>query len=223
MLNGPFRDDLELIFDNAVLFNPPDDWIAVAAVALKKSVTKKIDAAAYAAEKKNASGDGNRNQRKSMYVDEDSDVYIYEYESDKDDDFGTGFECAGSGLRVVVVGFGLVSFAPVGGSCSRGVVFGSGFGVCFSFDGIRAVGFDCNGPVAGFSVCFGFAPVAGSGVGFDGSGLRIGSGVDGSGLRGVTVAAGRLDLRDVCTVHSVSLPVLMGMSVCFYCLELLKS
>mmetsp|Transcript_19669 Transcript_19669/g.41412 ORF Transcript_19669/g.41412 Transcript_19669/m.41412 type:complete len:394 (+) Transcript_19669:417-1598(+) len=81
MLNGPFRDDVELIFDNAVLFNPPDDWIAVAAVALKKSVTKKIDAAAYAAEKKNASGDGNRNQRKSMYVDEDSDVDIYEYES----------------------------------------------------------------------------------------------------------------------------------------------
>mmetsp|Transcript_11458 Transcript_11458/g.23255 ORF Transcript_11458/g.23255 Transcript_11458/m.23255 type:complete len:210 (-) Transcript_11458:64-693(-) len=99
MLNGPFRDDLELIFDNAVLFNPPDDWIAVAAVALKKSVTKKIDAAAYAAEKKNASGDGNRNQRKSMYVDEDSDVDIYEYESDNDDDFGTNHRRGGKRKR----------------------------------------------------------------------------------------------------------------------------
>jgi len=86
MLNGPFRKDAELIFDNAMLFNPPDDWISVAAAALKKSVTKKIDAAAYSAEKKNANSG---NHRKSIYADEDSDVDMYEYESDNDEDFGS--------------------------------------------------------------------------------------------------------------------------------------
>ena len=44
MLNGRFRADIELIFDNATLYNPPDHWIAKAAVALKMSITKKIDA-----------------------------------------------------------------------------------------------------------------------------------------------------------------------------------
>ena len=34
MLNGPFRKDLELIFDNAMLFNPPDDLISVAVAGL---------------------------------------------------------------------------------------------------------------------------------------------------------------------------------------------
>jgi len=93
------------------------------------------------------------------------------------------------------------SLAPVGGSCSRGVVFGSGFGG----------GFDCvNG---GFDCVDGF----GFGVGFDcnfdcDAGLRA---------CGVTVAvSGRLDLRDVCIVHPASLPVLMSV---FYRLELLKS
>ena len=45
MLNGPFRADIELIFDNAALYNPPDHWIAKAAAVLKMSITKKIDAA----------------------------------------------------------------------------------------------------------------------------------------------------------------------------------
>ena len=44
MLNGRFRADIELIFDNATLYNPPDHWIAKAAVALKMSITKRIDA-----------------------------------------------------------------------------------------------------------------------------------------------------------------------------------
>ena len=77
MLKGPFRRDVELIFDNAINFNPPDDWIHVSARALKKLVLKKIDVAAKAAEESYV---GSR-KRKSLYVDEDSD---YEYESDSD-------------------------------------------------------------------------------------------------------------------------------------------
>mmetsp|Transcript_6715 Transcript_6715/g.19384 ORF Transcript_6715/g.19384 Transcript_6715/m.19384 type:complete len:1435 (+) Transcript_6715:359-4663(+) len=81
MLNGPFRRDLELIFDNAVLFNPPDDWISVAALALKKTVLKKIETAASAAKH----GEANGSKTKSPYLDEDSDVDVaYEYESDED-------------------------------------------------------------------------------------------------------------------------------------------
>jgi hypothetical protein len=88
MLNGPFRKDIEQIFDNAILFNPPDDWIAVAATALKKSVIKKIENAAYMGEK-SYKNSGGGNQRKSMYADEDSDVDMYVDESDNDDDFGS--------------------------------------------------------------------------------------------------------------------------------------
>lgn len=43
MLRGPFRDDIGLIFGNAMTFNPPDDWIYQAALALKKQVMQKID------------------------------------------------------------------------------------------------------------------------------------------------------------------------------------
>lgn len=88
MLNGPFRKDMELIFDNAMLFNPPDDWIHQAAASLKKSATKKIDTLAYNSEKKHNSGGGS--QRKSIYADEDSDVDMYEYESDQDEEYTTG-------------------------------------------------------------------------------------------------------------------------------------
>jgi hypothetical protein len=88
MLNGPFRKDTELIFTNAMLFNPPDDWISVAAASLKKSVTKKIDTLAYAAEKKHSSG-GSGSHRRSIYADEDSDVDMYEYESEHDEEYGT--------------------------------------------------------------------------------------------------------------------------------------
>lgn len=85
MLNGPFRTDLELIMDNAIMFNPPDDWIYKAAVALKKMALKKIENLSRAAEGK--SGGFTRQTQKSVYVDEDSDVDMYEYESDKDDDY----------------------------------------------------------------------------------------------------------------------------------------
>jgi hypothetical protein len=86
MLNGPFRKDIELMFDNAMLFNPPDDWIYQAAATLKKNTLKKIADATFAADKNST---GVERQRKSIYVDEDSDVDMYEYESDNDDDFGT--------------------------------------------------------------------------------------------------------------------------------------
>ena len=85
MLNGPFRADIELIFDNAALFNPPDDWIAMSAAALKKSIAKKIDSASWSAEKSH-NKTGGRSSRNSMYIDEDSDVDMYVDESDYDDD-----------------------------------------------------------------------------------------------------------------------------------------
>ena len=88
MLNGSFRKDVELIFDNAMLFNPPDDWIHQAAAHLKKNALKKIHEASQQADQKLTSS--GRRQKKSVYVDEDSDVDLYEYESDKDDDFEAG-------------------------------------------------------------------------------------------------------------------------------------
>lgn len=89
MLNGPFRKDLELIFDNAMLFNPPDDWIYKAASQLKKGLVKKISDLSQAADQK-VSGGGRFRQKKSVYVDDGSDIDMYEYESDNDEDFDGG-------------------------------------------------------------------------------------------------------------------------------------
>lgn len=83
MLNGPFRRDIELIFDNAMLFNPPDDWIHQAAITTKRAVLKKIEQAS-----QRASGSSDVYTRKrSLYVDYDSDVDNYVYESDHDDEY----------------------------------------------------------------------------------------------------------------------------------------
>lgn len=89
MLNGPFRKDMERIFDNAMLFNPPDDWIYQAAAHLKKNVLKKIAELSQTADQK-LSGAGRFRKKRSVYVDDDSDVDMYEYESDNDDDFEGG-------------------------------------------------------------------------------------------------------------------------------------
>jgi hypothetical protein len=89
MLNGPFKDDALLIFDNAIRFNPPDDWIHQTAKSIRKSVIKKIEQAMNEAE--TGSSNGRRGGYKSsVYVDEDSDVDMYEYESDNDEDFTSG-------------------------------------------------------------------------------------------------------------------------------------
>ena len=88
MLNGPFRDDALLIFDNAITFNPPDDWIHQTAKTIRKGLVKKFEQAIRNAED---SGSGKTTQKGSVYVDEDSDVDMYEYESDRDDeDFASG-------------------------------------------------------------------------------------------------------------------------------------
>ena len=84
MLNGPFRRDVELIFDNAMLFNPADDWIHQAAASIKKAVLKKIDQASASAEHRLS---GRPKVNRSVYVDEDSDVDMYKYESDHDEDY----------------------------------------------------------------------------------------------------------------------------------------
>jgi hypothetical protein len=89
MLNGPFVKDVKLMFDNAMLFNPPDDWIYQASAHLKKSALKKIADASHSANQK-LSGAGRAHQKRSVYVDDDSDVDMYEYESDQDEDFETG-------------------------------------------------------------------------------------------------------------------------------------
>ena len=80
MLNGPFRNDVELIFDNAMLFNPPQDWIHQAASIVKKAVIKKIEQA--------STYESRQRKQSSIYVDYDSDVDMYVYESDYDDDYG---------------------------------------------------------------------------------------------------------------------------------------
>ena len=87
MLNGPFRADVELIFDNAMLFNPPGDWVHSSASQMKSSVLKKIEQATVAAEGL-SSGRG-RYSSNSVYVDDDSDVDMYVYESDQDEEYGT--------------------------------------------------------------------------------------------------------------------------------------
>ncbi|KAL7564416.1 hypothetical protein ACA910_002734 [Epithemia clementina (nom. ined.)] len=84
MLNGPFRKDVELIFDNAIAFNPPDDWIYQAAIVLKKYALKKIEQACAAADEYVS---GRRRPQTSAYVEYDSDVDMYTYESEKDDDY----------------------------------------------------------------------------------------------------------------------------------------
>jgi hypothetical protein len=86
MLNGSFRSDIELVFDNAMLFNPPGDWVHVAAAAVKSAVLKKIEQATENAELR----PGSRvRQGSTMYVDEDSDVDMYVYESDQDEEYGS--------------------------------------------------------------------------------------------------------------------------------------
>jgi hypothetical protein len=69
MLRGPFRDDVSLIFDNAMLFNPPDDWIYQAAMVMKKQVLQKIDQVC-----RNMSA-----EHRSVYIDDEF----------SDDDMGT--------------------------------------------------------------------------------------------------------------------------------------
>ena len=83
MLNGPFRKDVELIFDNAMNFNPPDDWIHLSALAVKKYIVKKIEQISSTAEARGPQ----RQKKSSVYMDDDSDVDMYQYESDKDDDY----------------------------------------------------------------------------------------------------------------------------------------
>lgn len=88
MLNGPFRKDVELIFDNAILFNEAGHWISQSAATLKKAVLKKIDQAVDTAEERPQS---QFKARHSVYVDDDSDIDMYTFESDHDDDFnGSG-------------------------------------------------------------------------------------------------------------------------------------
>ncbi|CAJ1954706.1 unnamed protein product [Cylindrotheca closterium] len=100
MLNGPFRKDVELIFDNAMTFNPPDDWIHVAASAVKRNVLKKIADISFTADQK--SGGGRSRQRRSVYVDDGSDVDMYEYESDEDDEYDGGRKRKRKGKRKMV-------------------------------------------------------------------------------------------------------------------------
>jgi hypothetical protein len=85
LLNGPFRKDLELIFNNAIAFNPPDDWIHKAAITLKNYVSKKIEQACQKVEQFTYS---KFRARQSIYVEYDSDTDMYGYDDDKDEDYG---------------------------------------------------------------------------------------------------------------------------------------
>jgi Bromodomain len=86
MLNGPFRRDIELMFDNAMLFNSPDDWIHLSAAALKKAVCKKIELISSTYEH----NQGKSSTKSSLYVDADSDFEFEEDESDLEEYVGAG-------------------------------------------------------------------------------------------------------------------------------------
>ena len=93
MLNGPFYDDVMLIFGNAMHFNPKGDFIHESASTLKGLASRKIETLANKAE--NPAGSvagsvsGRRSKTASIYVAEDSDADMYEYESDYDDEHGS--------------------------------------------------------------------------------------------------------------------------------------
>ncbi len=98
---GPFYYDVMLIFDNAMAYNNPGDWIHNDALQLKRIVAKKIETIIAKTESQQgiqlSSKDNHpkkQSKKKSIYVDEDSDEE-YEYnESDEyddhydDDDYG---------------------------------------------------------------------------------------------------------------------------------------
>ena len=91
MLNGAFRADIELIFDNSMLYNPPKDWIHESAAAVKKAVARKMDQISHSADLKYKRS-GKHMEKQSIYIDEDSDIdYEYESDNDDDDDYGGGF------------------------------------------------------------------------------------------------------------------------------------
>lgn len=92
MLHGPFYQDIMLIFDNAMSFNPKGDYIHNVAANLKALASKKITTLSNKAESQanayaSISGNSRRKKSSSVYVAEDSDVDLYEYESDYDDEF----------------------------------------------------------------------------------------------------------------------------------------
>ena len=94
MLHGPFYDDVMLVFDNAMLFNPKGDFIHDDASTLKGLASRKIETLALKAEGQAAgynalSGGRRKSKPTSVYVAEDSDVDMYEYESDYEEEFGT--------------------------------------------------------------------------------------------------------------------------------------
>ena len=89
MLFGPFFDDLMLMFDNAMLYNPKGDWIHNDAKNLKALVSRKIQTIGMKAEREagfDSNGGRSRTRNQSVYVEVDSDEDMYEYESDYDDD-----------------------------------------------------------------------------------------------------------------------------------------
>ena len=89
MAYGPFYNDLQLIFDNAILYNGIQTWIGADAALLKKNAMKKIDQAVSKATwygQTSAKSTAVSGAKKSIYAEEDSDVDMYEYESDYDDE-----------------------------------------------------------------------------------------------------------------------------------------
>ena len=84
MLNGPFRKDIELIFNNAMVFNRPHDWIHKAASTLKNFVVKKIEQACQKVEQLEVGG---HRLRQSVYIEYDSDTDLYGYDDEKDEDY----------------------------------------------------------------------------------------------------------------------------------------
>jgi len=91
MLNGPFYSHIMRIFDNAIIFNRPGDWIHADATQLKRLASKKIETLTLKAEREAQPTAGSHGSlKRSMYKEVDSDGDAYEYESDYEDEDNHG-------------------------------------------------------------------------------------------------------------------------------------
>ena len=93
---GPIYHDIMLIFDNAMAYNNPGDWIHNDALQLKRIMAKKIESIIAKTEAQQgmqlSSKDTHQkkqSKKKSIYVDEDSDE---EYEYNESDDYDDHYD-----------------------------------------------------------------------------------------------------------------------------------
>jgi Bromodomain len=78
MLNGSFRSDVELIFDNAMTYNPPGDFVHEVAKLVKTKALKKIQ------EVSDRTCTSSQSRGARSYIDDEPYTYVEKNESDDD-------------------------------------------------------------------------------------------------------------------------------------------